>query len=135
MAVKPNMNFSEAISYIFYVTKLFGLIPYSFSEYRVHKSLVSSYVGNFLSLTALFAYAFWYHYVVTQTYFDGNTFDSGKKENKTKKKRSEKNKEYLLKIGTLTTIIGVFILYMEPIMVNHIFSVTNMLLIFKYLHI
>lgn len=89
MAVKPNMNFSEAISYIFYVTKFFGLIPYSFSEYRVHKSLVSSYVGNFLSLTALFGYAFWYHYVVTQTYFDGNTFDSGKK----KKTKIEKNKK------------------------------------------
>ncbi|XP_055311260.1 gustatory receptor for bitter taste 66a isoform X2 [Sitodiplosis mosellana] len=96
MAVKSNMNFSEAISYIFYVTKLFGLIPYSLSQYRQHKILVSSYFGNILSIAALGAYVFYYHYVVTQTYFDGNPFNS----------------------GTLTTIIGIFILYMEPIMMT-----------------
>ena len=78
MAVKPNMNFTEAISYIFYVTKLFGLIPYSLSQYRQHKILVSSYFGNILSIASLGVYVFYYHYVVTQTYFDGNPFDSGK---------------------------------------------------------
>lgn len=79
MAVKSNMNFTEAISYIFYVTKLFGLIPYSLSRFRLHKVLVSSVFGNLLSIASLIAYVFFYHYVVTQTYFDGNVpFDSSK---------------------------------------------------------
>ncbi|XP_031626251.1 gustatory receptor for bitter taste 66a [Contarinia nasturtii] len=96
MAEKSNLNFSEAISYIFYVTKIFGLIPYSISQYHQHKILFSSIFGNIQSLGSLIVYVFCYHYVVTQTYFTNKAFDS----------------------GTLTTIIGIFILYMEPIMMT-----------------
>lgn len=79
MAEKPNLNFSEAISYIFYVTKAFGLIPYSLLQYRQHKVLSSSILGNIQSIGSLIAYVFCYHYVVSQTYFYGKTTESGKK--------------------------------------------------------
>lgn len=78
MVGQLNINFAEAISYIFYVTKFFGLIPYSFPTYRKHKILVSSVLGNIQSIISLGGYIFFYHYIVSQTYFDGKSFDSGK---------------------------------------------------------
>lgn len=77
MAGKIKLNFIEALSYIFYVTKIFGLIPYSELEYRRKKILTSSFLGNLQSIASLVAYILFYHYIVSQTYFDGNHFDSG----------------------------------------------------------
>lgn len=78
MAEKRKLTFIDALSYLFYVTKIFGLIPYSLTKYRQHKILVNSVSGNILSLLSLVLYVFLYHDIVSQTYFDGKGFDSGK---------------------------------------------------------
>lgn len=78
MVGKPNMNFINALSYIFYVSKLFGLIPYALSEYKQHKILQNSIFGNILSVLSLAGYVISYHFAVAKIYFDGKTFDSGK---------------------------------------------------------
>lgn len=73
-----HINFTEAIEYFFYVTKCFGLIPYSISQYRQHKVMVSSVFGNIQTIVSLIACVFFYDYAIIQTYFDGKSFDSGK---------------------------------------------------------
>lgn len=73
----PKMNFVNALSYIFHVSKLFGLIPYSLTDYSEHKILKTSIVGNIQSLLCLVGYVVFYHFTVAKTYFDRATFDSG----------------------------------------------------------
>lgn len=79
MARKLKLNFIEAISYLFYVTKFFGLIPYALLKYHRQKVLANSIIGNIQSIASLILYVFTYHYIVTQIYFDGKIFDSSKK--------------------------------------------------------
>lgn len=81
MAGKSKLNFIEALSYIFYVTKIFGLIPYSISSYRNQKLLTSSFIGNLQSIIWLISYIFFYHATVSQIYFNRNPFDSGNNTN------------------------------------------------------
>lgn len=98
MVNKPKMNFIEAISYIFYVTKFFGVIPYSLLKYHKQKVLANSYIGNIQSITSLIVFVFTYHYIVTQIYFDGKSFDSGnKKPFKSLKKKTIKLSDILEK--------------------------------------
>lgn len=78
---KPHMKFNEILRYMFYVTKFFGLIPYSLSSYRRQKIFESSFLGNLQSILFLIAYIVSYHFSVAQIYFDGQKFDSGKEIN------------------------------------------------------
>lgn len=76
---KPHLKFTETLRYMFYVTKFFGLIPYSLSSYRRQKIFESSFLGNLQSILFLIVYIVSYHFSVAQIYFDGQKFDSGKK--------------------------------------------------------
>lgn len=75
---KSNLNFSNAINYLFYATKLVGLKPHSLSAYYKHKKLQTSFFGNLLTIFFMIGYLGTYHYIATITYFDGKGFDSGK---------------------------------------------------------
>lgn len=75
---KPHTKFGETLRYMFYVTKFFGLIPYSLTPYRRQRIFESSFVGNLQSILSLIFYIVSYHFAVAQIYFTGETFDSGK---------------------------------------------------------
>lgn len=72
------LNFTVAINFIFYISELYGLIPYSVHDFYRSKVLASSFMGNIKSLGFLLAYVSAYHFILARTYFDGQTFDSGK---------------------------------------------------------
>lgn len=78
---KSYLKFTETLRYMFYVTKFFGLIPYSLSSYRRQRIFESSIWGNLQSISFLIFYLVSYHFAVAQIYFTGQTFDSGKKIN------------------------------------------------------
>lgn len=72
-----NVNFTTAINYTFYVSKVYGLIPYSLINYYQSKILKNSIFGNILSIAFLLSYVCSYHFILAATYFDGKSFDSG----------------------------------------------------------
>lgn len=75
---KLHTKFTETLRYMFYVTKFFGLIPYSLTTYRRQRIFESSLWGNFQSILFLVFYIVAYHLAVCQIYFTGEAFDSGK---------------------------------------------------------
>lgn len=93
MVGKHKMNFINALSYIFYVSKLFGLVPYQLLEYKRHKILKSSIIDNILSVLSLVAFVTSYHFTVAETYFDGKSFDSGKLSFMIKLRQTTRKKE------------------------------------------
>lgn len=74
------LNFTGAINFIFYISELYGLIPYSMLHFYRSKVLSSSFRGNIQSFGFLLGYVSAYHFILARTYFDGQTFDSGKTE-------------------------------------------------------
>lgn len=81
---KLHSKFTETLRYMFYVTKFFGLIPYSLTPYRRQKTFESSLWGNLQSILFLVFYIVTYHLAVDQIYFTGEAFDSGKEIEKKK---------------------------------------------------
>lgn len=75
---KLHTKFTETLRYMFYVTKFFGLIPYSLTPYRRQRVFESSLWGNLQSILFLIFYIVAYHMAVKQIYFTGEAFDSGK---------------------------------------------------------
>lgn len=75
---KLHTKFTETLRYMFYVTKFFGLIPYSLTPYRRQRIFESSLLGNLQSISFLVFYIVTYHIAVKQIYFTGEAFDSGK---------------------------------------------------------
>lgn len=72
-----HLNFVQTLNAIFYVTKLFGIVPYSMKDYHYHKKITVSILGNIISIICIFFYFGAYHLAVTSTYFDGTVFNSG----------------------------------------------------------
>jgi gustatory receptor len=85
----------ESLNYLFYVSKVLGMIPYSLSDYITKKQFKLSQVGGIFGILSCIHYATHYHFLNIQTMIE---------------KEDEKS------IGTLTTVIGIFIIYMEPLM-------------------
>jgi gustatory receptor len=85
----------ESLDYLFYVSKVFGVIPYSLSDYITKKQLKLSQFGGIFCILSCIHYATHYHFVNVGTMLE---------------KDEEKS------FGTLTTVIGIFIIYMEPLM-------------------
>lgn len=87
----------ESLDGLFYVSKFFGIIPYSLSDYITKKRLQLSSFGCAFSVLSCIFYVVAYHILMSETMV-------------------EKNPEN--KISTLTAIIGMFIIYLEPFMMT-----------------
>lgn len=87
----------ESLSLLFYVSKIFGITPYSFSDFVTKKQFKLSQLGNIFCVLSCIHYIIEYHFVTSSTMLV---------------KDSEAS------IGTLTTVIGLFIIYMEPLMMS-----------------
>lgn len=87
----------ESLDGLFYISKLFGAIPYSLSDYITKKRFQLSSFGCALSVLLCIFYIVAYHMVISDTVVEKNS------ENKT---------------TALTAIIGMFIIYLEPFMMT-----------------
>lgn len=85
----------KSIAPLFYVSRIVGVLPFSLLDYLNHKQLRSSILGTLWSLLVITLHCVQYHIAVTNSSFGQNS-------------QGETN--------TLTTVIGVFIVYMEPLM-------------------
>lgn len=88
----PILN---SLNFLFYISKVFGMIPYSFSDYVTKKQFKLSQLGNILCVLSCIHYTIHYQVLTTNT---------------TLAKDDEAS------IGTLTAVIGLIIVYMEPFM-------------------
>lgn len=87
----------ESLNCLFYGSKLFGVIPYSLNDYIMKKKFELSSFGSIFCVVSCIIYISNYHILITNTMF-------------------EKDSE--AKIGTLTIVIGIFIIYLEPFMMS-----------------
>lgn len=87
----------ESLNYLFYVSKVLGMIPYSLTDYITKKQFKLSQIGSVFCILSCIHYASHYHFLNIKNMID-------KEEEET--------------IGTLTTVIGIFIIYMEPLMMS-----------------
>lgn len=85
----------ESLNYLFYVSKVLGMIPYSLSDYITKKQFKVSQVGSIFCVLSCIHYATHYHFLTTQTMLVESSDPP---------------------IGTLATVIGIFIIYLEPLM-------------------
>lgn len=91
----PRSPILESLNFLFYISKVFGMIPYSFSDYVTKKQFKLSQLGNILCVLSCIHYTIHYQVLTANTMLAKD--DEGT-------------------IGTLTTVIGVIIVYMEPLM-------------------
>lgn len=91
----PKSPILESLSFLFYISKVVGMVPYSFSDYITKKQFKLSQLGNIICLLSCIHYTIHYHLLTASTML------------------SEDSK---ISIGTLTTVLGIFINYMEPLM-------------------
>lgn len=85
----------ESLNFLFYISKVFGMIPYSLSDYVTKKQFKLSQLGNILCVLSCIHYTIHYQVLTASS---------------TLAKDDESS------IGTLTTVIGVIIVYLEPFM-------------------
>lgn len=90
------LSASSSITFLFYISKLFGLAPYSISDYISKKKLEISPFGNVFCIISCIFYALLYHFMMTDTmvaFQDKNA-----------------------RVTSLTEVIGLIIIYLEPLM-------------------
>jgi hypothetical protein len=85
----------ESLNYLFYVSKVFGMIPYSLSDYITKKQFQLSQLGNIFCVLSCAHYVAQYHFLMVDSMLVKDPENT---------------------VGTLTTVIGLFIIYMEPLM-------------------
>lgn len=79
---KQNTNIMTSFKILFYVSYLFGIIPFSFNEYRKNKILKFSIFGMVYCMITLFYNSFQYHFATNNFLISTNTDDgSGKYKN------------------------------------------------------
>lgn len=74
---EPKIEFIKSLNYLFYVSKVFGLVCYTYVDYYRNKVLVNTILGNVWSVMSLVVFGCVYHYIVAGIYFDGKSLDSG----------------------------------------------------------
>lgn len=74
---EPKIEFIKSFNLLFYVSKVFGLVCYTYVDYYRNKVLVSTILGNVWSVMSLVLCGSVYHYIVAGIYFDGKSLDSG----------------------------------------------------------
>lgn len=85
----------ESLSFLFYISKVLGIIPYSISNYVTKKQFKVSQLGNVFCVLSCIHYTTHYHLLTASTLL---------------------SEDSNISIGTLTTVLGIFIIYMEPLM-------------------
>uniref|UniRef100_A0A182NAA5 Gustatory receptor n=1 Tax=Anopheles dirus TaxID=7168 RepID=A0A182NAA5_9DIPT len=93
MSVNPIGGLLDALQVLFYISSIFGVIPYSLWAFAKRQVLQLSIFGNVWVTCSLVVYTTLYH--VATTNYVKNDWGSQK---------------------TLTNAIGIFIIYMEPMM-------------------
>lgn len=96
----------ESLNYLFYLSKLLGATPYSLTHYITKKQLQLSSFGSFYCILCGITFITCYHILMNNTMVE---------------------KDSVAKIGTLTIVIGIFIIYLEPLMlaIDIVASVVN----------
>ena len=94
---KTSSPILESLSFLFYISKVLGMIPYSFRGYVTKNQFKLSQLGNVLCVLSCIHYATHYHLLTVATIL------------------SEDSK---VSVATLTTVLGIFIIYMEPLMMT-----------------
>ncbi|CRK92636.1 CLUMA_CG006200, isoform A [Clunio marinus] len=92
---KSRSPIVESLDFLFYLSRLLGVIPYSLSEYVSKKRFELSQFGNIFCLVSMI------HFIAHYQFLMGSSIFSGEMNNSS---------------GTLTTVIGIFIIYLEPLM-------------------
>lgn len=90
---KQRLHLKSALNFLMYFTILFGIVPFSAVAYFKHKIIKLSMFGNIWALINVFNNVLQHHFASTRFIL------SDKQE-----------------AGTLTNIIGLVIMYMEPVM-------------------
>lgn len=85
----------ESLSFLFYISKVLGIVPYAILNFVTKRQLQLSQLGNVFCLLSCIHYTIHYHFLTVTTML---TEDSN------------------ISIGALTTVLGIFIIYMEPLM-------------------
>lgn len=85
----------ESLNVLFYLSKIFGMVPYSYSDFVTKKQFKVSQLGNIFCVLSCIGFIILYHLLMSITMLVKDPENS---------------------IGTLTTVIGIFIIYMEPLM-------------------
>lgn len=85
----------DSLNYLFYVSKVFGMIPYSLAGYVTKRQFKLSQLGNVFCVLSGLHYIIQYHILTESSMLAKDAENS---------------------IGTLTTVIGIFIIYMEPLL-------------------
>lgn len=85
----------ESLCVLFYISKVLGMIPYSLSDYVTKKQLKLSQLGNIFCILSCVHYVVQYHFLTESTMLAKDPDNS---------------------IAALTMVIGIFIIYMEPLM-------------------
>ncbi|XP_053673667.1 gustatory receptor for bitter taste 66a-like [Anopheles nili] len=93
MTVNANYGLLRSLNVLFYISSIFGVIPYSLRVFAKRHVLQVSIIGNVWVVCSLIVYTGLYH-VATTNYVNE---DWGTQK-------------------TLTSAIGIFIIYMEPLM-------------------
>lgn len=90
---KRRSNLKSALSFLMYFTTFFGIVPFSGVAYFKHNIIKLSVFGNIWAFVNVIHNAVEYHFASTRFIL--------------------KDKQ---ETGTLTNIIGLVIMYMEPVM-------------------
>lgn len=85
----------DSLNFLFYISKVFGMIPYSLSDFVTKRQFKLSQLGNILCVLSCIHFTIHYQLLTADTMLA---------------------KDEAGTIGTLTTVIGVIIVYMEPLM-------------------
>lgn len=91
---KPSVAILESLNYLFYVSKVVGIVPYSLADYVTKRQLKLSLFGCFWCLITWIQITIQY-YILTSQIMESRDSHA---------------------IGMLTRVIGVIIVYMEPAM-------------------
>lgn len=106
---KPKNNSStfSSINFLFYISKLYGLIPYSLSDYISNFKFEISPFGNVFCIFSCVTYSILYHIMMTDSMI---VF-----------------KDQSTRATSLTEVIGLILIYLEPFMmiIDIIASIIN----------
>jgi len=92
---KTSRPILESLNHLFFISKFFGMIPYSLPNFIKQRQFQLSQLGNIWCVLSCIHYIIHYHILMASTMLATDT-DS--------------------QIGALTMVIGIFIIYMEPFM-------------------
>lgn len=95
---KKSSSVFTSMNFLFYISKFFGLIPYSLSDFISKLKFEISPFGNVFCIVSCISYAILYHVMMSDSMI---VF-----------------KDQSTRVTSLTEVIGVIIIYLEPFMMT-----------------